>query len=344
MEEKSQTAKLLRSSKAEIMKVWEARVREALPAAQHESRASLRDSIPDFLEDLLIALETNLSTAKPEIIRFAHKHGSERANTSSYSIEDALTEYNILRRVIFAIIEVQGPIPPRDRDIILEAINYGLAKAGAEYAKLQLSQLAEKNEKLSELHADLKKSEETLKLAVTSSELGIWNLDLSTNLVTWNGTAAELFGFDPATTSLPFEAVESRIYPEDVEKNQNAFKHILSGNDVHFQDFRIVHPSGRVRWLSGSGKLVRDDAGRPARIIGTDRDITESKEVEAALRESEANFKQMANSVPQLVWAATPAGQVDYYNDKMTEYEGAEIVDGEWRWTTLSIQRTKRGP
>lgn len=143
-----QLASILQKNKLSILEDWEHDVRQKLSAARKETRAALRDSVPDFLEDLIIALRTSLKEVKPDIIKFAHKHGSERANASDYSIEDALSEYNLLRKVIFAHLEKEAEVLPSERDIILEAINFGMMKAGTEYAKRQVITLQEERSML----------------------------------------------------------------------------------------------------------------------------------------------------------------------------------------------------
>lgn len=134
-------ALVLQKNKSFILEHWEKEVRQQLSAARKETKTALRDSIPAFLDDLVIALKDGLKSIKPDIIEFAHKHGSERANASDYSIEDALYEYSILRRVIFMQLEAETTVTAQERDIIYEAINFGMRKAGAEYAKRQMKSL-----------------------------------------------------------------------------------------------------------------------------------------------------------------------------------------------------------
>lgn len=146
--EENQVASYLHQSTQEILGRWEAEVRKQIPAARAETKSALRDSIPEFLKDLIRALQTNFAEQKADLNWFAHKHGSERANASSYSIEDAITEYNILRRVIFGVLEDKVQVSTRERDIIYESISLGLAKAGAEYAKTQIHEVEAIVEKL----------------------------------------------------------------------------------------------------------------------------------------------------------------------------------------------------
>lgn len=100
-----------------------------------------------------------------------------------------------------------------------------------------------------------------------------------------------------------------------------------------------------------SGKLGEDHAIDMLRQGATDyvlkqridrlvpavqRAISEAKErsdrvrAEAALRESEAKFRQLADSMPQIVWAARPDGYIDYYNERWYEYTGCERAVYGW--------------
>src|SRR5207253_2274546 len=69
------------------------------------------------------------------------------------------------------------------------------------------------------------------------------------------------------------------------------------------------------------------------RAWGTQRDITERKQVEESLSKSEQRYRQLADAMPQLVWSANADGVVDYYNSRVIEYAGiARGEDGAWGW------------
>ena len=72
---------------------------------------------------------------------------------------------------------------------------------------------------------------------------------------------------------------------------------------------------------------------QPGLHLGVHRDITDRKRSAAALRESEERFRFLAESIPHMVWAVSPDGNVDYYNRRLLEYLGVttEQVQGQ-RW------------
>ncbi|PLX90159.1 MAG: hypothetical protein C0614_01260 [Desulfuromonas sp.] len=66
------------------------------------------------------------------------------------------------------------------------------------------------------------------------------------------------------------------------------------------------------------------------------RTIRERDMIEKALRDSEVRFRQLADSMPQLVWTADPSGNVDYYNERRNEFNGfSQKVNGNWEWAPV---------
>ncbi len=101
-------------------------------------------------------------------------------------------------------------------------------------------------------------------------------------------------------------------------------------------EYRVVRPDGSLRWVHDRGFPVRDAAGTVYRIVGIAEDITEAKNAEQALRESEERFHTLADSIPQLAWMARPDGHMVWYNRRWYEYSGKtpEQMQG-WGWRSV---------
>jgi PAS domain S-box-containing protein len=86
-------------------------------------------------------------------------------------------------------------------------------------------------------------------------------------------------------------------------------------------EYRLVQSDGSVRWVLAEGQPLIED-GICVRFPGIAVDITSQKEVAEAYAQSEAGFRTLANTMPQMVWATRPDGFHDYYNARWYEFTG----------------------
>ncbi|MEO7272914.1 MAG: PAS domain-containing protein, partial [Vicinamibacterales bacterium] len=91
--------------------------------------------------------------------------------------------------------------------------------------------------------------------------------------------------------------------------------------------------AGQIRWVGAHVYPVMDDAGRVEDVVFVHFDVTERKSAEAAVVESEARFRQLAETIPQLAWVARPDGHIFWYNSRWYEYTGTtpDQMEG-WGW------------
>src|SRR5688500_2436669 len=117
-------AEEIRKNKKRILDEWEQRIRQHLVAAGDKHKAILLDDLPEFIDSLaqVLAEPSHLDAMAHELHIPAKKHGQQRANIGDFAVDDVLEEYKILRQVVFEVIEVHGPLHPKDRDLILDAI------------------------------------------------------------------------------------------------------------------------------------------------------------------------------------------------------------------------------
>ena len=101
-------------------------------------------------------------------------------------------------------------------------------------------------------------------------------------------------------------------------------------------EYRLQNPNGHVCWVSARGRCHYDDSGAPVRFPGAAVDITDRKQAEEALTESEAQFRTLAQAMPSHVWTSAPSGLLDWFNDRVYDYSGMPrgSLDGEG-WVDL---------
>ncbi|MEW6158282.1 MAG: PAS domain S-box protein, partial [Verrucomicrobiota bacterium] len=170
----------------------------------------------------------------------------------------------------------------------------------------------------------LRDSERRLAYALEASSEGLWEWNIKTGQVSYSPRWMESLGYTPEEVPAHVSFWESIVHPEDMPGLRQALEdHFAGRTPVYAYENRLRKKSGEYRWNLDRGKVVEWDAdGRPVRMIGTDSDITERKRAEQALRESEQQFRQIADAMPQMVWTARPDGFIDYYNERWYEFTG----------------------
>jgi two-component system cell cycle sensor histidine kinase/response regulator CckA len=151
---------------------------------------------------------------------------------------------------------------------------------------LRTAELVDRTRTL-EYHATaLRRSEERTNYALGSAGMGVWELDLVTQRITWSETMAPLFGVtqDQAPTSAA--AFFALIHPDDRQMVEDSVAAAREGSDYEVE-FRVLWPDGSTRWNAGRARLLRDADGKPARLLGVGTDISERKLLEAQLRQAQ---------------------------------------------------------
>ncbi len=128
----------------------------------------------------------------------------------------------------------------------------------------------------------LRDKEASLRLAVESAALGTWDYNPITNVLAWDDACKAIFGL-PSDTAITYKIFISALHPDDRERTQAAIRHTLdsAGGGKYDAEYRIIGlEDGIERWIAARGQAFFNEAGLPARFIGTVLDITESKQAE----------------------------------------------------------------
>jgi len=154
--------------------------------------------------------------------------------------------------------------------------------------------------------------------------------DLQGVVTYWNEGATRLFGW---TAEEMLGRLLMDRYPAPVrdwiaqEIRSRAAGAEWSGE---FEDFR---KDGSRVWIDARVTRLHDAAGEPVGILGISHDITERKQAEEAERQREADYRALAENLPQLVWTTDAAGETQYLNPRWVEFTGLELESTRrWGW------------
>ena len=170
---------------------------------------------------------------------------------------------------------------------------------------------------------------------IESSEDAIISKTLDGTIISWNAGAERLFGYSAV------EAIDQPITliipPERLGEEPAIIERLLRGERIeHFETVRVAK-SGRRLDISLTISPVRDNNGKIIAASKVARDITDRNRAQQALRESEARFRSLAESLPSIVWTAAPDGTITYTNRRWIEYGGRTLEETAKSWPQLVL-------
>lgn len=160
-----------------------------------------------------------------------------------------------------------------------------------------------------------------LSAIVDSSDDAIVSKDLNGVVTSWNISAERLFGY--TAEEAIGRTIASLIIPDDRQEEElNILARLRRGERVdHFETVRRRKDGSPID-ISLTISPVKNAQGVIVGASKIARDISENKRIRLALIESEGRFRQLADTMPQIVWTARPGGHIDYYNERWYQFTG----------------------
>ena len=207
---------------------------------------------------------------------------------------------------------------------VSEAMHQARARALAAEAEVSI---AAERQRAAEA---LRESEGRLKHAQQIANLGSWEWDFATDTLHWSEQTYRQMGLDPGSFVPTHEDFWKRVHPDDLAAFNRAIERALAQKSLYECEFRIVRPNGEVRILSSRGEVGLGEGGEPVRMVGVCVDVTERKQAEEKVRESEERLRLLVDGTKDYaLLMLDPQGHVTTWNEgarRLKGYESEEVI------------------
>ena len=165
-------------------------------------------------------------------------------------------------------------------------------------------------------------AEERARTALDASKIGTFRFDVRRNALDWSDGLERVFGGGENVTLEQFFEI---MHPDDRPHVMAAYtRSVTEGVDLE-QEFRVFWPDGSMHWLHDRGRTLIGADGTPQQIIGAITDITNHKRMEQVIIERDAQFRTLADAIPQLAWIANNDGARVWFNQRWFAYTGESL-------------------
>ncbi|HEX9954899.1 MAG TPA: PAS domain S-box protein [Allosphingosinicella sp.] len=241
----------------------------------------------------------------------------------------------------FILDESQGPgakralvdgIAADGRVVPLEATITALQIGGAKRFLCSLRDLSPEKQHDEEMQEELQR----LELAVEAAKLGTWTFDLEKRTTWYSDRSKEMYGVPPET-EMTTEVIRAAVHPDDWNEVADPYLNGFTRDRVEVE-YRVLCPSGEMRWVYSLGALVRDEAGVARSVNGIHLDITDRKRAEEELEETRRHLELAVDGAGLGIWTLDPRDGTTWYSDRSRDLWGVDHelrLDAESMWTYI---------
>ncbi len=158
----------------------------------------------------------------------------------------------------------------------------------------------------------LRQSEERLRFALDAAQMGEWNFDILTNTTHRSLKHDQAFGYDSLLPDWSYERFLEHVHPEDRDFVNQKFESALSKGEAYNVEARVIWPNQSVHWIWSRGRVYQDPTGKPIRIAGVVTDITQPKQAEEAMQQSEECLQLILKSSTDCIKVLDLEGRLLY--------------------------------
>ena len=293
-------------------------------------------------DGILIVRGLRIAFINPAGVRlFGASHADELIGKSPYDIFHP-DSHDVIRSRITRLLDGEV-LPPAEEMIIrpdgavtdVEVNSTIVSDPGGDAIQVIVRDITERRQR----EARLRESEERLSLAFAGAQEGVWDWNLETNAVVYSPRWKEMLGYADDEIVADVRAWEELLHPDDRARAAALNAAVLRGASPYEGEFRLRHKDGHYIIVLTRGLPIRRETdGAVVRIVGTHLDITERKQTELALRESEERLTLAFAGAQEGIWDWNLETDAVVYSSRwkqMLGYDDDEIEPHISAWERL---------
>jgi len=158
------------------------------------------------------------------------------------------------------------------------------------------------------------RNEKDLRESQRIAHLGSWRLNVETSEVYWTEELYKMYGFDPTLPPPPYTEHMKLFTPESWELLSTSLQQTRDTGIPYELELEMVRADGSKGWMWVRGEALKDSQGKTVGLWGAAQDITERKQTEEALQESEEKFRSLSENAPDIIYTLAFDGSFTYVN------------------------------
>ena len=167
------------------------------------------------------------------------------------------------------------------------------------------------------------------------ANLGSWRWDVVGNTISWSEQLMDIYGLRPGQFKGTLQEFIGFIHPDDRAQVRASISAALQAGKEFSHEERIIRPDGSIRQLHSVGEVMRNESGTAVRMLGICLDVTERKQAERALQDTEQNYRLLLRGARDYaIYMLDVEGRVRSWNDgaqRLKGYEADEIIGRHFR-------------
>ncbi len=191
-------------------------------------------------------------------------------------------------------------------------------------------QVSERTAALASTLAQLQRTTERMALATDGAKIGVWELELVSQTVSWDPWMYRLYGREPVAGALPASTWMEAVHPDDRAAIYAEVAAAQRGEREFDTEFRIVWPSGEQRFIRALARVIRDQHGVASHMTGVNFDITARKQAELNMQALSYLLRNVLEAASEVSLIATdPQLVINVFNrgaEQLLGYEASELI------------------